>query len=134
MSRVSKVTTTVVSTSTTIVKSSTTVLNVAVDLREALAMSIQLTYKWNVAPTAGKILNLYAIYSEDDSVYDQVNTNTMIWLGCVVLTADTTEHTVSILVDPTKIAPKYVKFVLSTDEATNDGTISSLKATVMRAL
>lgn len=135
MARVSKVTTTILSESTTITKNTTTALTaVSVNLQEALTAAIYMTYAWAVAPTAGKVLNIYAVYSEDDSLYSDVDVNTMALLGSVTLTADTNTHNVVILLDPTKLSPKFMKLVFHTDEATNDGTCTSLKVSVMRAL
>ena len=135
MSRVSKENTVIVSTNTTITaNSAVTVFSQVINLDGAIGLSFQAAYTWTTAPTAGKQLDFYLIFSPDNTTFDTSAVSTMQQIASFVLDADTSQQVVSITVDGALCVAKYAKVAVVTNEATNAGTMNSLIATVAKAV
>jgi hypothetical protein len=134
MARISKSVTTVVSGATTITKNNAvTLFSTAIDLSTAIALALQLRYVWTSAPTAGKRLKVYLAFSDDGTNYDTSAIETLFKVGDIPLDADTNAQQITIPLDGASIGSKYAKVAVSTDEASYDGSMTSLKAIVTSA-
>jgi hypothetical protein len=83
--------------------------NVSVDTQQALGGVLHLKFKMSTGVT-GKTFAVYASYSNDDSVYDDVSLAQINKLGDVVIQDTTTSDQVTtLLIDPAKMMAKYFK-------------------------